>query len=198
MLPDERRTFLESSLPGAEYLPELSDAEHAIVKHNGRTILAVRGTDIKNTHGGRYADLATDVLVTLGLESISPRYRRSEEKLKIVRETMPDVVLAGHSLGGSIARHLGTREGIESHAFNPGTTYAQGKTRGVQALIADRSRARELSNVYLTAPSVGKGVDVLSVSGFHDPLSTVHVVRQKDLPDDKKGVLGPHSIHHFV
>lgn len=79
-------------------------------------------------------DLGTDVALTFGLEGLTKRFTTSEKHTMDVvehyQQHYPDytIIATGHSLGGSIARHIDAKHPDlfdEVHLFNPGTSVTQ-------------------------------------------------------------------------
>jgi len=95
----------------------LSNKNHSVLVHgDGRTVVSFRGT--KET-----SDIGTDLLLGLGVEKHSKRFQDSGEVVdQVIKKYGRDnLVLTGHSLGGSIAHTLGRERDLEVHAFNPGS-----------------------------------------------------------------------------
>ena len=185
-----------------ELLADFSDKEHTTFKKrdSSEIVFAVRGTDISNAQGGRMKDLATDVLVTLGVEAISPRYRRADKMLAGLREAHPEanVSVTGHSLGGTIAQGLGWSHDLESHAFNPGASPLHAHGLKHKALHPGTAAKKERNHVYLTKPGGVTEFDPISISASVNPLANLHWIEQKDLPRREQGVLAAHSVAHFA
>lgn len=80
-----------------------------------KATVAYRGTNPKN-----WRDLTTDVMIGLGLEGISSRFKRSKNVAKKVKEKYGDATLTGHSLGGSLALYAGKKQKLRSEVYNPG------------------------------------------------------------------------------
>lgn len=180
-----------------ELMPEFTDKEHATFRdtQTGKIHMGIRGTDITNAQGGRLKDLAVDALATLGLHKLSNRHKRSDKKLKalIEQEGKDNIMLAAHSLGGSIASDLSHQYDIEAHVYNRGASHLTfgGKFRG---LHFDNQQKKDRLNTYYVGT---KTPDVLSFASQLDPLQTAHVVEPRKLKKSQKGVLSAHSIYHF-
>ena len=184
-----------------ELLKGHTDKAHFVVKHkpSDKVIMGVRGTDIEDRFGQKKKDLKTDFLVTLGLTKLSNRYKKSDKKLKSLIDEYgsENVSITGHSLGGTIVSNLVHSHDVEGHSFNRGGTHATfGKS--VKSLHPKHAERAKKNFVYLSAPSVSKGFDPLSLGTALDPLANIQFVKQHDLTEEQKGVIGPHSIHHFM
>lgn len=174
---------------------ELSGKENTVFKNSeGKVIFAVRGTDFKNEQGGKWGDLGTDALLSLGLETITPRYRRSKKNLKRTMKKYgnDNVTLTGHSLGGKIAHELALQNKLEAHLFNQGSTYVHTR-RGIDRKIFNSKEFRENKK---RIHNYVVGGDAISNSSLVDPSVTTHLVPSN--PDVEGG--GPlywHNMGHF-
>ena len=85
-------------------------------RSDGKTILALRGTS-------NFSDVGTDALLAIGLEGKTKRFHDTAAVIdRLIAERGRDnLILTGHSLGGSIANSFGKYYDIESHAYNPGS-----------------------------------------------------------------------------
>jgi hypothetical protein len=185
----------------SEYDPEIKLVDRYTDKHhstfedaNGNIYLGIRGTDFNNQQSGRNEDLVTDLVLTFGLEGITPRFKKSEKLLKKIQEENPDkkIILSGHSLGGRISRDLGYKYNLENHNYAPGSTHMHNQTNFLK-YHPEAAKKKAKSHVYITS-----GGDPISTAAFGDLLSTVHVVPMKKLPKKKRGVLQSHSIYNFI
>lgn len=81
-------------------------------------VIAFRGTQATNT-----LDLLSDYNIAKGGAPIM-RYNFGEYELAQAKASHPDakMIVAGHSLGGNVSHHLGTKYGIESHSYAVGST----------------------------------------------------------------------------
>lgn len=90
--------------------------ENQTYKKGKKIIYVIRGT---NT----WKDMTANYMNTLTELEDSKRYLREEKKLKRTISKYPDcdIIVVGHSLGGSLAIELGEREKriSEIHAYNP-------------------------------------------------------------------------------
>lgn len=198
----KRQDFVDKYYNGEySYIPEYSDSIHAVYKNksSGNITMSTRGSDISNTHGGRVKDLATDVLVTLGIENLSNRYKRSERLLNKIRNDNPDtkMTLASHSLGSSINSNLSWKYDIDSYGFNAGASPLSAVAHKHKVLHPKNKEKKQRNKIYLTIPSVEKGGDLLSLSNVINPTANIKFVEQKELSKKDKGVLGAHSLKHF-
>jgi len=202
MNPDERQSYVNQYYPD-EYkmLDQHSSDSYSVFKHipSDKVVFGIRGTDIENTQGGRARDLGEDALIIFGLDNLSSRTKESDKKLQeLIKEHGKDnITLAGHSLGGNISQALSIKHGVESHAFNPGSSPYSTRNKIYQYIGSPQARKRAKDNhVYYTKPK-SSSLDWLSVSGISHPLQNTHLIPQKNLSKEKGGILLAHSIHHF-
>lgn len=89
-------------------------------KIDNKFLVSARGTSLKKAP---IKDLSTDALVALGSTRLGTRYRDLDKKLKLLKSKVGEenIILTGHSLGGTLAREAGRSHGIEAHTFNAGS-----------------------------------------------------------------------------
>lgn len=199
----QRQSFVDKYYNG-EYslLDDYSGRIHSVYKHNpsGNVVFGIRGTDASNSQGGRIKDLATDVMVTLGIEKLSKRYNDSEKMLKRLQADFKDkkITLASHSLGSAIAGNLSYKHDIDSYGFNGGASPLHASSQRHNLLHPKNKEKKRRNRMYLTLPNLETGVDLLSISNALNPTQNIKFVEQKkDLSKSQAGVLYPHSLHHF-
>jgi len=97
---------------------ELSNRNRTLYVHkeSGKTVMAFRGTNPKNS-----ADMGTNALLALGLKDISSRFKNANKYSKKAMEKYgkDNVVFTGHSQGGSQALYVNSKHGNETHSYNP-------------------------------------------------------------------------------
>ena len=200
--PKNRMKYINQYYPGEyDLLKEYSDKHHVVVRHKdtGQVVMGVRGTDIEDKQSGRRGDLATDAAVTLGLHKLSGRYRKSDRLAKSLKRDFgkDNVSLTGHSLGGTIASELSHAHDLPSHSFNRGGSHRTFHTNKILAFHPTHRKRAEQNKVYLAKPS-SRGIDPLSIGTAIDPLANIQFVKQKKLGKEEQGVIGAHSVHHFL
>lgn len=103
---------------GLNYDRELSNSQTAVFNGNGRTVVSFRGTvpsDMK--------DLSADASILMSVQKAHPRFQESvDHTKKVVAKYGPNVVLTGHSLGGSIADHVSKETDLPAVVYNPGSS----------------------------------------------------------------------------
>lgn len=176
---DKERYLIKNKIEDYFLDHELTDKYHSIYFNPDKkeTVLSIRGTDIHNKQKGKTEDLITDAFLLFGLEHMTPRYKKSVKKLDEVRETYNDhdIVLTGHSLGGTIAREIAIKHDIPAHIFNHGNTVSHVKKSQQQyfsnILVKDK---KKLLNNYVVMG------DVISNSSLLDKTMTNHIYEKKD------------------
>lgn len=149
----------------------------------GRAVIGLRGTDIKNPKNA-VRDILTDIAIFFGKEGNTPRFetnRRFAERA-IGSGKFKSIESVGHSLGAVGSADLGKRYGIKSYGFNPAFMIPQ-----VAQSIKDRIRTfgKKQSNIIIH-------------STYADPISfgvgasSGKVFRHKTKADNA------HSIRNFI
>jgi hypothetical protein len=110
----------EQSVPEAYAVDAALSNRNRTVFYNKTTnkaVIAYRGTNPTNL-----GDLVTDAAIAVGAQALTDRFRnaRSVAQQAIDKYGRENVVLTGHSLGGSEALAVGQALDLETHAFNPG------------------------------------------------------------------------------
>ena len=112
---------------------------------------------VKGTNPFSLKDLGTDAYLAMGKLKDTNRYKEAENKLQLAktRYNPKDVVVAGHSLGGSISQYIAGKND-KVYTLNKGATIGQ-KTRSnenafrtkgdyVSLLNANSTRMKTLKN----------------------------------------------------
>jgi hypothetical protein len=100
---DKKTAKREMKAKGYYYDNKLSNGEEKVFydPKNKKVLMTVAGT--KNR-----ADIITDVFLGLGLVKHTPRFKQAKDTLeKAKKKYGTNATIAGHSLGGQIASHLG-------------------------------------------------------------------------------------------
>lgn len=122
---------LSQYLPTHTILPEFSDDESVVYKHDHKDdadrdiTIAYRGTDVKN-----YKDIFADMSILGGMiksdlyDNPMPRFQRALSKYDRVRTAYPDDIIqtTGHSLGGTMALLVGKKRDAHAYGFNVGSS----------------------------------------------------------------------------
>lgn len=94
---------------------ELSNENRVVYHKEGKAKIAFRGTNPRNMK-----DLGTDLLVGLGLQDQSSRFKNAVKTtdLAIKKYGKENVSLTGHSLGGSQSAYVSRKRGLKATGFN--------------------------------------------------------------------------------
>ena len=112
--------LLDRFLPGWEIVENLSDNYSTVFKNKNDIVISYRGTN--PTH---LEDLVADTHIAIGNEKGSIRFQNALSKYNLVKQIMgknSNVIVTGHSLGGSLAHYVAKNTGAESHLFNLGSS----------------------------------------------------------------------------
>jgi hypothetical protein len=150
---------------GYEIDPQHSNRNRTLYKHKdtGKAVLAFRGTEL-NTRN-KMGDLGSDALLALGLHGLSSRFRNAKKATAKALETYgkDNLVLTGHSLGGSQALYANSKHGIETHAYNPGVSPSMVKKSLMDSLSAQlfKRRPKRNATIYTTGTDIISGLSPL-------------------------------------
>ena len=146
----------------------------------------IRNNNIYISHRGTkandFGDLSADLAILTGTEKTHSRFTEAQKHLDKVRAKYPDanIILASHSLGGTIARNLAyNNEGIEAHIFNPGSSIGH---------VQDSKKWKENENRSRIV-TYHVGGDVVSMLGLHG---------EEELKIIKQNRSNPHSLSNFI
>lgn len=189
---DRENLLKKNGLEGWNIDNELSDKENTVFTKGDDVVFSIRGTDFSNSSGGKSGDLATDALLSLGLETITPRYRRSKKNLAKAQDKYKDknIVITGHSLGSRIGIELAKEKGLEAHVFNQGSTVAHNKRGIVDKLLAGNKQKERIHSYHIVG-------DLISNSSIFDPSITTHILEPNPDVKKTKNPLYYHDLNHF-
>ena len=115
---EEKRRVAEEH--GLQLVRSQGEKSVYVDETNKRVIVGHRGTDPK-----KKKDLFADLAIGLGLEEYHPRFIRAARQERELEAQYPgyDVVVTGHSLGGSLAQYTGkkSKRVTEIVTFNKGS-----------------------------------------------------------------------------
>lgn len=139
-----------------------------IYSKDNKYIMIIRGTELKSGFNQGKKDVISDV--EMGLQLL-PRQMKDAEKayLSAVRKYgKENVILTGHSLGGSEAQILGAKYGVETVTFAAyGTKYLSGMEINYTDNITNYGNAQDGVYVMNIDGQLGKTV-ILNAIGFEN------------------------------
>lgn len=176
----------EREVQGFDIIPEYTSPDRTVYFHRdtGKAVIAFRGTDPHHWSGGTesrgFRDLTTDVILAAGEQEHSHRFQNAENVTASVikRYGHSNVIVTGHSLGGSQALHISNKFGVHAEVYNPHIDWESSMTR---------------ANYYNAALHVNR---TDPVAAFY-PGATFQSV---DVRYNKKAkpFLGQHAIDNFI
>ena len=174
---------------GLTYDPELSDKTIAVFTDNktGKVYISHRGTKLSDEG---VKDLASDALVVLGIEKFDKRHKEAQNNLLKVRDKYKDseIVLASHSLGGTISRNIALENpDLQAYIFAPGTSLGHIKDN-YEVSKTDRIKSYSVSGDPLSAFSRhSSGEEAVNVKRNPDA-SSAHSLSNYTQPERKLNI----------
>lgn len=177
---------------GFDIVPDLTTDDRTVYRHQdtGKVIIAFRGTDPKSW-GRRgdarsffrsrgFRDVTSDLLLGAGEQGLSHRFKNAERVTKsaIDRYGHQNVIVTGHSLGGSQAMWVSNKFGVHAEVYNPHVDWEAAMTR---------------ANYYNTALHMNVSDPVPGFAGSVDWQSRDVRYNRKALP-----FIGQHGIENFI
>jgi hypothetical protein len=117
---------------------------------------------VKGTNPFSLKDLGTDAYLAMGKLKDTNRYKEAEKKLQLAktRYSPKDVVVAGHSLGGSISQYIAGKND-KVYTLNKGATIGQ-KTRSNENAFRTKGDAVSLLNANSTRMQTLKNPNIIT------------------------------------
>jgi hypothetical protein len=117
---------------------------------------------VKGTNPLSLKDLGTDAYLAMGKLKDTNRYKEAEKKLQLAktRYSPKDVVVAGHSLGGSISQYIAGKND-KVYTLNKGATIGQ-KTRSNENAFRTKGDAVSLLNSNSTRMQTLKNPNIIT------------------------------------
>jgi hypothetical protein len=118
---------------GYDIVPDLTTDDRTVYRHHdtGKVIIAFRGTDTHDWgkkgdvksffHSRGFRDTTTDAILAASEQGRSHRFKNAEAVTNeaIKRYGHSNVIVTGHSLGGSQAMWVSNRTGVHAEVYNP-------------------------------------------------------------------------------
>lgn len=180
----DRKKFINHKLDNSDWIEDAElSTEHQRIFVNSKEKKVV--TSYRGTYAGDLShDLLTDIAIAIGFEHKTGRFKKAEESFKdtVLKYEDYSHTVTGHSLGGSIARHvLEKHEPLidEAHIFNPGVGLGYKKHWFTKKEVSDK-----LHGHYIAA----------------DPVSALGVVGRQNvhLYPPPSTLTKAHSIDNFI
>jgi hypothetical protein len=183
---ERKKKMQELGISDAKYLKQHSDRHTAVFEKNGKIIVAARGTEIKRGWRDRLEDLGSDLLVGMGMQQLGTRYKNLKSQTDALAEQYgkDNIIMTGHSLGGTLADSVAKASGYEAHVFNPGSSPAQMAAGSKMGAFKQR-QTHDVHTYHATG-------DVISTSSKGSMRT-----RQNLHQFDKKKGIGAHSLENF-
>ena len=85
---------------------ELSNVKQKVYTHKNKVVVAFQGTDPT-----RVRDLVSDGMIIFGLEGLNTRFKDANKTMDRVNQKYGNkkIITMGHSLGGTLAEHVGNK-----------------------------------------------------------------------------------------
>jgi len=85
---------------------ELSNVKQKVYTHKNKVVVAFQGTDPT-----RVRDLISDGMIIFGLEGLNTRFKDANKTMDRVNQKYGNkkIITMGHSLGGTLAEHVGNK-----------------------------------------------------------------------------------------
>lgn len=94
----------------------------ALVRDGRKLYIVCRGTSLRDDPVG---DLLSDTALFFGTIEFTPRFMELDNFIQPYLKQKQNLVLIGHSLGGTLATEIGMKYTIESQTFNSGKSPMQ-------------------------------------------------------------------------
>ena len=118
---------------------ELSNRNRQVYHHpeTKKAIVAYRGTSLNSK--SKWGDLGSDALLAVGLKGLSSRFKNAKRVAQATADKYgrDNVVLTGHSLGGSQALYANSKLAMETHGYNPGVSPSDA-SQGIKKKVLDK------------------------------------------------------------
>lgn len=178
-----RAAYGNQEIEGYKIDPEFSNKNRTLYykPDTNEAIYSFRGTDLKNKN-----DIATDILLTLGLQDLSSRFKNAKKFTKEAIKKYPNIKTTGYSLGGSQSLYINSKLGLPSITFNPFVNYQNPKRSLLNKIIYKELIKRpvnENSIIYRTTT---------------DPISSFANLSQAKVVNMKAKHKNNHSIKNFL
>jgi len=86
----------------------------------GDVLISIKGTNVAIKSAAKRNDMLTDITesdLAIYMNKLPVQYKSVEEFYKKHKETYPNILVTGYSLGGSLAQMLGNEYGLETYTF---------------------------------------------------------------------------------
>lgn len=171
----------KEEIEGYDIDKDLSNRNRTVYvdKDTGKAVVSFRGTKLNSKN--KLGDLGADAMIALGLQKHSSRFKNAKKVTKqaIDKYGKDNVVLTGHSLGGSQALHANRVYDVPTFVYNPGVGLGD---------VTESMKGKAVKN---KATIFTTGYDPISMlSPLVSKSRTIYRVGKKKL--------NPHSLKNFL
>ena len=173
--------FEEHGLKAWKLDTDLSSQKNSVFTNSstGEVVISYKGTNPKNVE-----DLGDDAFIASPFlwESDTSRFKGAQNLYEAVESKYgkSNISITGHSLGGSIAMHVGERADVPTFSYNPGISAG--------AALDTHNNNKTKSIIYRTSTDIVSGF-AADVLGDNRRVVTV--------PQSQTGAFGNHALENF-
>lgn len=161
-----------------KYFNNKSGYYSELYKKNNKVILAIRGTELHSGKKELIKDFRNDI--NMGIEKLPYQVANAKEVYyKLIKKYgKENIIVTGHSLGGSISEILGTEYGVEAVTFN---AYGIKKLNGLQINYTENITNYGNANDSIFASNIDNHIGkIMVLNGKGDGNNFQKIIRKPD------------------